>query len=167
MQPYTLQQTLTAVDSLNKPDQPFSYRVEGNQIIGEWKYLDATWAAPLAAGNVDKEFRVTVSFDEPSHTFTSKDHQSQSGSKVSFNPLTGQISFGKSSESFSGHMIGKEMGFGLGHANQPQNQSSVDGPTYQWKFATSELKEPLFNFLAQYGWQKGKTNLIGKLFGSK
>ncbi len=167
MQPYTLQQTLEAVDTLNKPDQPFQYRVDGGQIIGEWKYLDATWAAPLAAGNADKEFRVTVSFDEPSHSFTSQDHQSQSKTKISFNPLTGQVSFGKSTEGFSGHMIGKEMGFGLGQANQPQNQTAVGGPTYQYKFATSEIKEPLFNFLAQAGWQKGKTSFIGKLFGRK
>ncbi|HSX05710.1 MAG TPA: hypothetical protein VLF69_04535 [Candidatus Saccharimonadales bacterium] len=165
MQPYTLEQTLTAVDSLNKPDQPFQYRVEDNQIIGEWKYLDATWAAPLAAGNVDKEFRVTVSFDESNHSFISKDHQSQSKSKISFNPLTGQISFGKSMGGFSGHMVGKEIGFGLGQAKQPQNQTPVGGPTYQYKFDTSEIKEPLFNFLAQTGWQKGKTSLLGKLFG--
>ena len=78
--------------------------------------MDATWAAPLAAGNVDKDFRVTISFDETNHTYTSEDHQSQSKSGVSFNPLAGQVSFGKSSESFSGHMIGKEMGFGLGRA---------------------------------------------------
>lgn len=167
MQPYTLQQTLAAVETLNKPAQPFSYRVEGNQIIGEWKYLDATWAAPLAAGNVDKDFQITISLDEASHTYTSKDRQSQSKSGVSFNPLTGRTSFGKSSESFSGHMIGKEMSFGLGHANQPQNQTSVGGPTYQYRFATSEIKEPLLNFVTQHGWQKGKSSFISKLFGPK
>lgn len=167
MEHFTLQQTLAAVGTLNRPEQPFSYRTEGNQIIGEWKYLDALWAAPLAAGNVDKDFRVTISFNETNHTYTSKDRQSQSKSGVSFNPLTGQVSFGKSSESFRGHMIGKEMGFGLGHAKQPQNQTSVGGPTYQYKFATSEIKEPLFNFLEQYGWQKGRSGIISKLFGSK
>lgn len=165
--PQTLQQTLAAVESLNKPEQPFSYRIEGNQIIGEWKYLDATWAAPLAAGNIDKEFKVVISFDEVARTFTYKDQQSQSKSGFSLNPLSGDISLGKSSEGFSGHKAGKEFGFSFGKAKQPQNQTPVGGPTYQYKFDTSELKEPLFNFLNQNGWQKGKSGIFGKLFGSK
>ncbi|MEO8104902.1 MAG: hypothetical protein ABI602_01020 [Candidatus Saccharibacteria bacterium] len=167
MTPYTLTQTLTAVASLNKADQAFSYRVDGAQIIGEWKYLDAVWAAPLAAGNVDKEFRVTITFDETTHTYTSKDHQAQSESGLSFNPLSGQLSVGKSSSRFSGQMVGKKMSFGLGQANQPQNQTSVGGPTYQSTFASAAIKEPLFNFLQQTGWQKGKTSFLSKLFGSK
>ncbi len=166
MQPQTLSQTLAAVETLNKPDQPFSYRTEGNQIIGEWKYLDAKWAAPLAAGNIDKEYRVTVTFDEAAHTFSLQDHSSQSKSGLSFDPSDGGISFGKSFDSFQGHKIGKEAGFGIGHANQPQNRTSVGGPTYQYKFDTAEIKEPLVNFLTQTGWKR-KKGLFGKLFGSK
>ncbi|MFZ1459091.1 MAG: hypothetical protein WAT17_04395 [Candidatus Saccharimonadales bacterium] len=166
MQSYTLEQTLGSLETLNKSEQPFSYRVEGNQIIGEWKYLDATWAAPLAAGNIDKEFRVTVTLDEATHTFTSKDHQSQSNSGISFNPLSGQVTFGTKSEGFSGHMVKKEFGFGLGSAHQKQNQTTVGGPTYQFKFNSSEIKEPLFNYLTQAGWRPGKTGFLSKIFGS-
>lgn len=166
MQPYTLQQTLEAVSALNKPDQPYNYRAEGNQIIGEWKYLDAVWAAPLAAGNVDKEFRVVISFDEGARTFTSKDYQSKSKSGFSLDPSTGKVSFGTSSEGFKGQKFGKEAGFGFGFGKQPQNQTAVGGPTYHYNFDTSAIKDPLFNFLAQTGWQRGKTGLFSKLFGS-
>ena len=165
MQSYTLQQTLEAVNTLNKPDQPFSYRIEGQQIVGEWKYLDATWAAPLAAGNVDKDFKVTITLNESDHTFSSEDHQTKKSSGVSFS--NGTLSFGSTSEGFSGHKTGKEFGFGIGKANQPQNETPVGGPTYQYKFDTGELKKPLFDFLAQTGWKQQEKGLFGKLFGSK
>lgn len=164
MQPYTLQQTLTAVEGLNKPDQPFSYKVEGEQIVGEWKYLDAAWAAPLAAGNVDKEFKVTITLNEADHTFSSEDHQTKKSSGFSFS--NGGLSFGSSTEGFSGQKMGKEFGFGVGEAKQPQNQTSIGGPTYQYKLDTSELKKPLFDFLAQTGWKRSEKGLLGKLFGS-
>ncbi len=165
MQPTTLAQTVADVESLNKPDQPFHYRVEGNQIIGEWKYLDANWAAPLAAGKVDKDFRVTVTLNETEHTYSSRDHLSQSGSSISFNSDE-DVSFGHTSSNFSGHMIRKEFGFGMGKAKQPQNETAIGGPTYQYSFDTNTIKQPLFDFLAQHGWQKQK-GFFGKLFGAK
>jgi hypothetical protein len=63
-------------------------------------------------------------------------------------------------------MIGKEMGFGLGKARQPQNETSAGGPTFQYNFDTATIKKPLFDFLAQTGWN-AKKGFFSKLFGGK
>jgi len=163
MQPSALQQTLAGVESLNQASLPFAYRVEGNQIIGEWKFLDAVWAAPLAAQKVDKDFRTTITFDESKHTYSSADHSSSSASGIGFNPLSGTMSVGGSHNFFNGQMKEKQFGFGLGLPKQNQNTTAVGGPTYQYKFNSDEIKQPLFDYLAQAGWQKNK-NFLGKLF---
>ena len=133
--------------------------------MGEWKYLDATWAASLAAGNVDKEFKLVVTLNEADHTFATQDSKSENQTKVSFNPSRGGLSFGKSGSSFKGKAFGKGFGFGVGKANLPQNETAVGGPTYQYQFDTEQIKKALNDFLAQRGWQPKKSSFFGKLFG--
>lgn len=158
-----LQKTLRAVQSLNKPEQPFLYRVDGNTIIGEWKYLDAEWVAPLAAGHVDQSFKIVVTLDEASHTYTSKDNETKNFSKISIG--IGGIDARKESDFFSGKMKKIEFGGGLGKANQPQNKSKVSEHLYKYNFKTSEIKQPLFDFLEQQGWKKPKKGgFLSRLF---
>ena len=164
MQPLSLEQIISAINQLNLPERPFSYSVQGNKIVAEWKYLDAIWAAPLAANNVEKTFKLVVTLDELTHTYTSQDTQTSKSS--GFSLLTnGTISFGGEMGGFKGHKIGKEMGFGLGHAKQPQSSVSIGGMTYSYSFDTSEIKKPLFELLEKSGWTKKKNGFLGGLFG--
>ena len=167
MQPqYSLTQTLEAINTnLNGADRPFQYRVEANQVIGEWKYLDAQWVGFFAAGNEQKEFKTVVTLDEATHTYTQRDIASQSESKISFNPMDGKLSFGKTASGSMGSMITKEFGFGIGAEKQEQNQTSLGGPTYKYSFNSSQLKQPLADYLQQLGWQPAKQGLLKRIFG--
>jgi hypothetical protein len=162
MQPLSLQQTLEAINSLNKAEQPFTYRTEGQQIIGEWKILDAMWAAPLAAGKVDKNYKVIVSLNETKRTYGFKEYYTESKSGIRMSD-DGNLSFGSEKSFGSGKMIGRSFEAGVGVPNQSQNQTAIGGPTYQASFNTAQIKQPLFAFLEQVGW-KIKGGWFNKLF---
>lgn len=163
MQPPSLQTTQQQILTLNSDDNPYQFTVADNTIVGTWKIADVKWAAILGAGTIDKEYSITVKLDEPNRIYTFNEHLSDRGSNINFNPMSGGLSFGKSSTMFSGKMVNKQFGFGVGTAVAQNGQL---GNTYQYSFDTKKIKEPLFLALAQNGWQPKKSGLLNRLFGN-
>lgn len=157
-----LQETLNIAQSLNSDDKPFKYSIDGNKIIGEWKYLDAKWIGIFGNTDVDKQYKLTVTLDESNKSYKVDENFSTKEKSLGFNPLTGKISFGTSQSGFKGKMINRSLGFGIGVANQPQNETSFGAPTVKYDFSNSTIKDPVLELLKKQGWKK--TGLFSNLF---
>lgn len=161
MQPLTLSELQQKILSLNSENNPFQYSISGNQITGNWKITDVKWTVILGGGKVDKNYDLNVTLDEATHSYDYKERKTNSGSKWSFDPGTGSISFGGSGSVFSGKMTEKEFGAGAGTSVK---QNGQEGNTYQYAFDTKQIKDPLFKVLNDSGWQLQKSSLFSKLF---
>jgi hypothetical protein len=147
----SLAETLAAVPTLNKPDLPIVYAAEGDTIVARWDVVSAQTLYPAESDTIDRDFSVTVKFDEAKGTFTSKDHETQTTSSFG----SGGISFGTST--FSGKKVGKEFHLELGGIS---NTADGVSPVLAWSFDSARIKQPLFTFLEQHGWKK-KRGLFG------
>lgn len=138
---------LAQVPSLSLPDQPFAYSVRGNTIVGQWDIVKAQSLYPDAFETIDREFSVTVEFNEGKGTYKSKDHEAGSGMQVTGNG----VSWGSST--FSGQVKKKEFSFTIGGVN---NTDEGVSPVLAWSFDTDRIKNPLFAFLETNGWKRKK-----------
>lgn len=146
-----LAELLAKVPSLNDPNEPFSYEVDGNSIVAKWDIVKAKSLYPTEFSTIDKKFQVTVEFDENKGTWKSKDKATSSSSSIS----SGGISFGSSS--FSGKTAGTEKSFEFGGISKTKDGLS---PVVAYSFDTARIKKPLFDFLEANGWTK-KRGLFG------
>jgi hypothetical protein len=145
--PTPLPELLAQVPTLNDPAQPFAYEVVGETIVGRWDIVKAQSLYPTEFETIDREFTVTVEFNQGKGTFKSKDHESSSGMQVS----SGGLSWGKST--FSGQTTKKEFSFTLGGVHNTEEGVS---PVLAWSFDTDKIKQPLFAFLEAHGWARKK-----------
>jgi len=149
------QQVLQQVPNLNNPQAPFSFSVTPDgMIVGFWDVAKIQMLGLAGASSFDKEYRIDVRpVGEGEVDWT--EHHSEAAGSVG----PGGASFSKSS--FKGKSTQKSFGttIGLGGTShgQPTNVAS-------WSFDTDEIKKPLIDFLAHFGWQK-KKGFFGKLFG--
>ena len=95
---------------LNPPGQPFTYRCEGQRVIGTWDIADVTYQGLLSAGTIDKDYELTVTLDEGDGTYTFTERKVESESEVRLSG--GKIEFGGSKTAFKGKSIGKQWGGG-------------------------------------------------------
>ena len=145
--PTPLPELLALVPTLNDPAQPFAYEVVGNTIVGRWDIVKAQSLYPTEFETIDREFTVTVEFNQDKGTFKSKDHETSSGMQAN----SGGLSWGSST--FSGKTTKKEFSFTLGGVN-----ATEDGVSHvlAWSFDTDKIKQPLFSFLETHGWKRKK-----------
>jgi hypothetical protein len=139
---------LAAVPSLNTPDQPFTYAVEGTTIVGTWDIVKATSLYPTEVSHVDKDYRLEVALDEDEHTFDYEDDESETHASVDGDGLH----FEK--ELFKGKEKKKELHFEFGGVNKTDEGVSINPVAYS--FDTDRIKDPLFAFLEQHGWARKK-----------
>ena len=142
-----LPELLALVPTLNDPAQPFAYEAVGDTIVGRWDIVKAQSLYPTEFETIDREFTVTVEFNEGKGTFKSKDHETSSGAQVN----SGGLSWGKST--FSGKTTKKEFSFTLGGVHNTEEGIS---PVLAWSFDTDKIKQPLFSFLETHGWKRKK-----------
>ena len=148
-----LADVLAAVPSLNDPNEPFAYAVEGDTIVGSWDIVKATSLYPTELTSIDKDYRITVTFDVAKGTFDFNEVDTTTSSSID----AGGASFEKSF--FSGKGTRKEFSFELGGVNKTDDGISMDPVTYS--FSTKRIKEPLFTLLEQHGWNRKKGFLSG------
>lgn len=149
--PTPLPELLASVPTLNDPGIPIVYSVEGDTIVARWDVVSAQTLYPNEIATLDRDFSVTVTFDEGKGTYKAKDHDVQTRSSIGLGGL------GWSRKSFSGTKIEKSFSLELGGISK-----TPDGvqPGLAWSFDTARIKEPLFAFLTQHGWEK-KRGLFG------
>lgn len=146
---------LAAVPSLNDPGQPFTYAVDGDKIVGTWDIVKATSLYPTEVTHVDKDYRLEVELDADEHTYRYEDEESETRAGVDGDGLH----FEK--ELFKGKEKKKEFSFEFGGVNKTDEGVSMKPVVYS--FDTDKIKEPLFAFLEQHGWQR-KQGFFKRLF---
>lgn len=143
-----LAELLAAVPSLNRPEQPFTYSVEGTHIVGTWDIVKATSLYPSEVTHVDKDYRLEVELDEDDHTFDFEDEEHSTSASVDGSGAR----FEK--ELFKGKTTKKEFSFEFGGVNKTEDGIGVEPVVYS--FDTDRIKDPLFAFLEQHGWERKK-----------
>ena len=154
-----LTQLLAAVPTLNDPKNPFSYEVDGDSIVGSWDIVSAKTLYPAEFDTIDKKYKkykIIVTFDEKKNTFEFTEKKKSTEGSIS----SGGLSFGTSS--FSGKSSSKEFSFEFGGVHKDKDGDLTAAPLV-WSFETSRIKDPLFGFLKQNGWER-KKSLLGGLF---
>ena len=146
--PTPLPELLAAVPSLNEPNHPFSYAVEGTHIVGTWDIVKATSLYPTEVTHIDKDYRLEVELDADDHTFDYEDEERSTEASLGGDGLHVQKDF------FKGKAKKKEFSFEFGGVNKTDDGVSVAPVTYS--FDTDEIKDPLFAFLEQHGWERKK-----------
>jgi hypothetical protein len=143
-----LTELLAAVPSLNDPNQPFTYAVEGTTIVGTWDIVKATSLYPTEVTHIDKDYRLEVELDEDEHTYDYEDDESETDASVDGDGLHVEKEF------FKGKEKKKEFHFEFGGVNKTDEGVSMNPVVYS--FDTDTIKDPLFAFLEQHGWEKRK-----------
>jgi hypothetical protein len=151
-----LRDLLAAVPSLDNPAEPFTYAVEGDTVVGRWDIVRATSLYPDRLEHLDKDYAITVEFDEEKATYDFTERYSTTAGEVD----GGGASASKST--FIGKSSKKEFSFQFGGVNKTDEGISA-GPV-AYSFETSRIKDPLFSFLEQHGWKR-KKGFLGGLFG--
>ena len=135
-----------APDALNRPDRPWEVTIEGDSIVARWKWMDARFFAPHEISNETRQFTFTVTLsDKMTWKEIDKTENKTSGVKMS----GGKLSFGSSSNSFKGKTNQKSFSFGVGQNNQT-GEAGIIG----FKFNTTDVKQPVRDYLISYGWKK-------------
>ena len=142
-----LPELLAQVATLNDPAQPFAYEVVGETIVGRWDIVKAQSLYPNEFETIDREFTVTVEFNQGKGTFKSKDQETSSNVQGH----SGGLSWGRST--FSGQTTKKEFSFTFGGVHNTEDGVS---PVLAWSFDTDKIKDPLFSFLEAEGWKRKK-----------
>ena len=146
---------LVAVPSLNDPSQPFTYAVDGRTIVGTWDIVKATSLYPTEVTHIDKDYRLEVELDEDEHSYDYEDHESETHATLDVDGLHVE------KELFKGKSMKKEFSFEFGGVNKTDEGVSVNPVVYS--FDTDKIKDPLFAFLEQHGWER-KKGFFKKLF---
>ncbi|MCW2799133.1 MAG: Ca2+/Na+ antiporter [Aeromicrobium sp.] len=144
---------LGAVPSLNDPTEPFTYEVRDGTIVGSWDIVRATTLYPTEIESIDKDYHITVTLDAAKHTYEFNERKTSSEGSVSGDGA------GFSKDFFSGKSTSKEFSFSIGGVSKTDDGVSMKPVAYT--FSTSRIKDPLFTFLQQHGWQRKKGLLSG------
>jgi hypothetical protein len=158
--PTPLADLLAAVPSLNSPDLPFAYAVDGQKIVGTWDIVKATSLYPTEITHLDRDFRIEVELDEGEHTFDYEDHESATHATLDGDGASFQKEF------FKGKTKKKEFSFEFGGLTASSKGGTEEGISVNpvvYSFDTDRIKDPLFGFLEQHGWER-KKGFFRKLF---
>lgn len=148
-----------AAAELNPPGRPFTYRCEGNRIVGTWDVADVSYQGLLSAGTIDEDYEITVTLDEGAGTYEFVERTSDSETDVRLSG--GKLGFGGSKQLFTGKQIGKQWG---GGAALRATSHGETGHTWSYEFETSRIKQPLFDLLASAGWEPARKGFFARLF---
>ena len=136
-----------AAQMLNKPEQPWEVRVEGDSIIGYWRWMDAYFFGMHEVNDDTKQYTFTVKLSDKG-TYKELDYVENKSKGVSFSG--GKLSLGTSKDTFKGKTNRKSYELGLGKDKQTGHVGAVG-----FKFDTTMVKKPIRDYLASCGWKKG------------
>jgi hypothetical protein len=129
----------------NRDTAPFLIRdgaPEGVDLVAEWRIVDARWYEIFAKASLTRVFKVLMKFDEARGEVRSLDQEWSVEWRAGV-PTLALVAAG-----FRGQK--KEFSFGTAYAFK--EDLSGWGKVYEYKFNTSELKDPLVEVAQQHGW---------------
>ena len=129
---------------LNRDTSPWQVRdgaPEGCDLIAEWKIVDARWYEIFAKASLTRVFRVLMKFDDARGEVRAVDQE------WTVEWRAGVPTLALSAEAFRGQKV--EMSFGTAFAFK---EDLSFGQVYEYRFKTSEIKDPLQKLAAENGW---------------
>lgn len=129
----------------NRPGAPWAVRdgtSAGVDLVAEWKIVDAQWYQIFAKAGLEKVFRILMKLDDEAGEVRAVDQEWT----VQWQAGVPRLSM--AAEAFRGQK--KEVSFGRAVAFREEDLRL--GVVYDYKFDTSELKEPLQQVVLADGW---------------
>lgn len=136
---------------LNPPGQRFTYRCDGDRVVGAWDVADVPYQGLRTAGTIDEDYEPTVTLDEGAGTYRVTERLQESRSDVRLSG--GTLEFGGSKQVFTGRSIGKQWG---GGASLRATSRGGTGHTWSYEFERDRIKEPLLVPLHDIGWRPAR-----------
>lgn len=131
---------------LNSNNNPWEVAIEGDSIIGTWKWTDARFFTEGGISDEDKEFTFTVTLKDNGKW---KEVDSTSSKTSSIRMHNGKLSFSKDISFSKGKTYQKSISFGIG-----QDKKSGKVRIVESKLDTSIIKKSVRDYLKQCGWKK-------------
>lgn len=131
--------------ALNRPGSPWGVRDgrgEGVDLIAEWKIVDAAWYQVFAKAGLEKVFQILMRFDDEAGEVRAVDREWS----VQWEAGVPRLSL--ATEAFRGQK--KEVSFGTAVAFREEDLRL--GVVYDYRFKTSEIKDPLREVALANGW---------------
>jgi hypothetical protein len=151
-------QTIAKIVEFNNQDQPFTYEISGNKIIGKWNITNSRWFAPGSITDIIQKYSFTITLDEASGKFSTTETKQESSIKFGINS-DGNIGLTGNDSMFMGSMSQKSFQVGVGGEKDGSNGVGIN----TIKFDTKLIKEPVLSTLSSLGWKK--KGVFGNLFG--
>ena len=132
-----------ATVALNRDDLPWQVTVEGDSIIGRWRWMDARFFSPNSVSDNHKEYSFTVTLKD-NGKWEEFDKKEEKSSKIKFgggNLAVGAGSYIKTSP--------KAISFGIGQTKKDDSFGAEQSTLY-----TVLIKAAIRGYLAQCGWKK-------------
>jgi len=130
--------------AVNRPTAPFIVRdgaPENVDVVAEWRIVDARWYEIFAKAGLTKVFKILIKLDEQASEVRAVDQE------WSVEWRAGVPSLSLSAEAFRGQKV--EMSFGTAFAFK---ETLEYGKVYEYRFKTSEIKDPLIATAQKSGW---------------
>ena len=129
----------------NRDTAPYLIRdgaPQGVDLVAEWRIVDARWYEIFAKAGLTRVFKVLMKFDAENGEVRSVDQE------WTVEWRAGVPTMGLSAEAFRGQKM--EVSFGSAYAFK--EDLSGWGKVYEYRFKTSELKDPLKALAQEHGW---------------
>jgi hypothetical protein len=140
--PVSVEELRTALLGLNRDSAPWQVRdgvEEGCDLVAEWRIVDAQWSGIFFAYGLNKVFRVKLKFNEDDHEVRNVDEQATVTWRDGVPAISKSWSRGQINEIQSGQAIGF-------------TEEGELGEVYNYKFRSSEIKDPLREAVTEHGW---------------
>ena len=141
-EPVSEAQLREKIMDINNYDVPVMVKQKKKKLIVTWNYVNAKWYGIISKAGMDQVYELIIKFDDAKKTATLIDVHK----KVSWGVDTGSAKLAASF--FRGIDLSYERGIAYGIKDGFEL-----GKIYDYKFTTSEIKDPVMNTILGSGWQ--------------
>ncbi|EHG7890319.1 hypothetical protein [Citrobacter sp.] len=143
MEPLSLANLKLNLLSLNNSNEhPFILREDGDDIVASWNIVDAEWIDYFSQYGLQKQYELRLFFDESKKQISYREKTTD----VEWDADLGGFRLSKSVQ------IGQRLEFSAGGSLGKKEDGSfgkIDG----YKFASTEITDPVFDMVRDAGWQ--------------
>ena len=112
---------------------------DGCDLVAEWRIVDAQWQGIFFTYGLNKVFRIKMKLDEGAHEVRNIDEQAT----VTWHDGLPSVSKAWSRGQMNETEYGRAVGF---------TETGEFGQVYDYKFRSSEIKDPLRDAVTEHGW---------------
>ncbi|WP_226794579.1 MULTISPECIES: hypothetical protein [Citrobacter] len=142
MEPLSLTNLKLKLLSLNNNEHPFILCEDGDDIVASWNIVDAEWKDYFSQYGLQKQYELRLFFNESKNQISYREKTTD----VEWDADLGGFRLSKSVQ------IGKRLEFSAGGSWGKKEDGSF-GKIDSYKFASTEITDPIFDMARDAGWQ--------------